>query len=190
MPSPEARQRSSRTIVSPFGSALLFAVMGLLVAPLAEARDVSQPLVAIINPQGNFLSSGVGTLLHKGPSFGGQLVWNWEFAGALAMAKTRSGARVDVDIITQQVTQGAWPAEMGEAVSVVQKRSSERGRIRIVRLPLSQDGAYLDKEASYPELPVFAARVQNFYLDEGRWPSLAYAAYADGAVVAETRTSQ
>ena len=185
------RYRAQVSLISPCRALGLGALMLCLSVGGLPAARAENKLVAIVNPQGNFLAEGLGTLLHAGPSFGGQLVWNWEFAQSLAQAKTQAGHGIDVDIVTQRVGRGSWPKQMGEPVTVVQPRSAKQGRIRIVRVPLGPDGSYLDKEQSYPELGAFAARLQRFYRHEGKLPELAYAAYADGAAVAEAlRTAE
>ena len=121
--------------------------------------------LGFLNPQGNF--DRTDAYLTEHPDFGGQLVYVKE----LALALGRLG--VAVDVITRRIDDPQWRG----FASALDDFGLLEDRVRIVRIDCG-GSAFLAKEALWPHLPEFAARVAEFYA--GDWPDYFTSHYADG----------
>ncbi len=122
--------------------------------------------IALLNPQGNFDPHDRYWGLH--PDFGGQLVYVKELALALA----EQGHQVD--ILTRRIQDPAWPE-----FAAPQDAFPGAPNVRILRIPCGPPH-FLPKEALWPHLEEWVKGILNFYREEGRWPEVFSAHYADG----------
>ncbi len=127
--------------------------------------------IAFLNPQGNF--DPADSYLAEHPDFGGQLV----YVKQVALALGELGH--EVDIITRQIQDPAWP-EFSSPLD------SYPGipQLRIIRLPAGP-GHFLRKEHLWPYLgPEWVQNIISFYQKEDVFPDFFSAHYGDGGISA------
>ncbi|MDY7079899.1 MAG: glycosyltransferase [Chloroflexota bacterium] len=127
--------------------------------------------IAFLNPQGNFDPDDSYWTQH--PDFGGQLVYVKE----LALAVAKLGHRVDV--VTRRILDAGWP-EFAASLDAYPGQPN----VRILRVPCGPD-SFLPKEDLWPHLGTdWVPGILNFYRNEGSWPRVFTAHYADGGLAA------
>jgi sucrose-phosphate synthase len=127
--------------------------------------------IAFLNPQGNFDPADRYWTEH--PDFGGQLVYVKQVA--LAMA----GLGCQVDILTRQIVDPAWPEFAGTFDAY-----PGAPNVRIVRLPAGPP-EFLRKELLWPHLVCdWVPNILAHYRAEGNLPDALTAHYGDGGLAA------
>ncbi len=125
--------------------------------------------IAFLNPQGNF--DRADSYLTEHPDFGGQLV----YVKQVALALGELGHHVD--ILTRQINDPTWPE-----FAAVHDTYPNSTNVRILRFPAGP-GKFLRKELLWPYLTNdWVPNISRFYEDEGRFPDIFSAHYADGGI--------